>query len=116
MTSIGTYIAQTACRLQEVTFPGATSIGANAFQYDYAIKRLTIPSTVTSIDGNAFYDCRTLEKIRFERATPPTVSASSAFTNVNTWCVISVPVGSLSAYTSASNYPSSASYTYIEEA
>jgi len=116
VTSIGTYIAQTACRLQEVTFPGATSIGANAFQYDYAIKRLTIPSTVTSIGGNAFYDCRTLEKIRFERATPPTVSASSAFTNVNTWCVISVPVGSLNSYKTASNYPSSSSYTYIEEA
>lgn len=38
------------------------------------------------------------------------------FTNYTpTGCKIYVPTGSLAAYTSTSNYPSSSTYTYIEE-
>lgn len=103
--------------LVDVTIPeGITSVGASAFYNCVSLPYVTIPSTVTTIGSQAFYNCRALMKIRFERATPPTVSASSAWTSVNNFCVISVPVGSLSAYTSASNYPSSSSFTYIEEA
>jgi hypothetical protein len=53
--------------------------------------------------------------LRFNSATPPTVANSNAFSNLQSTCIISVPTGKLSAYTSAANYPSSSTYTYIEE-
>jgi hypothetical protein len=53
--------------------------------------------------------------MRFEGTTPPTVANSNAFSKVPTDCIISVPVGSLSAYTTATNYPDPATYTYVEE-
>ncbi|MBR3238487.1 MAG: leucine-rich repeat domain-containing protein [Oscillospiraceae bacterium] len=107
----------TCYTLQSVTIPsGITTIGASAFYNNYSLLSVTIPDTVTTINASAFYGCLALSKIRFERSSPPTVSASSAWTNLPTFCVISVPTGSLSAYTSATNYPSSSTYTYIEEA
>jgi hypothetical protein len=42
------------------------------------------------------------------------VESSTTFANIPTDCVIVVPTGTLSAYTSATNYPDSATYTYIE--
>jgi hypothetical protein len=39
---------------------------------------------------------------------------SYAFNGIPSDCIIFVPAGSLSAYTSAQNYPSSSTYTYIE--
>ena len=98
-----------------VILSGVTTIGSSAFRACYSLSSITIPSTVTSIATKAFYDCYGLAKIRFESGTPPTVSNSDAFTNIPPDCVISVPTGKLSAYTSASNYPSSSTYTYIEE-
>lgn len=55
-----------------------------------------------------------LKEIHFLSATPPTIN-SSFESYIPTTCKIYVPTGSLSAYTSASNYPSSSKYTYIEE-
>lgn len=56
-----------------------------------------------------------LRKIRFLSSTPPPTKSATAFTGLTTNCVISVPSGTLSAYTSAANYPDPATYTYIEE-
>ena len=94
---------------------GVTKIGGEAFAYCNSLTSITIPANVTSIGSNAFQNCRSLTKLRFESATPPAVSGSSTFSGIHTDCVISVPVGSLAAYTSATNYPSSSTYTYIEE-
>ena len=48
-------------------------------------------------------------------ASPPTVNNANAFSGLPTDCVIYVPTGKLADYTSAQNYPSSATYTYAEE-
>ena len=42
---------------------GLLEIGLNAFYECVALKRITIPSTVTSIQEWAFYDCIGLEEI-----------------------------------------------------
>jgi hypothetical protein len=47
--------------------------------------------------------------------TPPTVSNKYEWSSVQTDCIIYVPTGSLEAYTSAANYPSSSTYQYKEE-
>ena len=116
VTSIGRNVLHSNYILRPVTIPsGVTTINNNTFQYCYSFATLTIPSSVTSINANAFGDCYGLGEIHFTSATPPTVAASSAFSGLPTDCKIYVPTGSLSAYTSATNYPSSSTYTYIEE-
>ena len=104
------------CRaLTSVTIPdGVTSIGNSMFIGCYTLTSVTIPDGVTSIGSSAFDGCYGLGFIRFESSTPPDVPNSNAFSSVPTDCIIYVPAGSLSAYTSATNYPSSSTYTYVE--
>ena len=139
VTSIGNGAFDECYILSSITIPdGVTSIGGSAFQYCYILSSITIPDSVTSIsdytfdecyslssitipDGvtsigdSAFYNCYGLAHLYFLPTTPPSVSNSNAFENIPTDCVIHVPVGSLSAYTSATNYPSSSTYTYVED-
>ena len=114
VTSIGSFVFQSCSRLASVVISDSvTSIGTGAFVSCHSLVSVVIPDSVTSIGGNAFSSCYSLASIKFENATPPTVG-SSAFSSVPTDCVIKVPTGSLSAYTSASNYPDSSTYTYVE--
>ena len=115
VTSIGVGAFFFCCSLSGITIPsGVTSIGVAAFQYCYSLSGITIPSGVTSVGAQAFYNCYGLSYIKFEPTTPPTVSNSDAWTNIPDDCIIYVPSGTLSDYTSATNYPSSSTYTYVE--
>ena len=93
-----------------------TTLNANVIGTQYYLQSVKVPASVTSMKTRTFYNNRSLMKIRFSSSTPPTASASDVFSGISTFCVISVPVGSLSSYTSKSNYPNSSTYTYIEEA
>ena len=115
VTSIGEYAFGYCSSLSSITIPdGVTSIGYSAFGYCYSLSSITIPVGVTSISSFAFRNCYGVAHLYFLPTTPPSVSSSDAFSNIPTDCVIHVPVGSLSAYTSATNYPSSSTYTYVE--
>ena len=116
VTSIGNNMFQNCYSLASITIlSSVTSIGNNAFHTCYSLASITIPSSVTSIAGSAFQNCYGLAELHFLPSTPPTVSNVNAFTNLQTDCKIYVPTGSLEAYTNATNYPSSSTYTYIEE-
>ena len=117
VTSIGSSFFYNCYSLASIKIPnGVTSIGGGtAFYGCSSLASITIPNGVTSIGTQAFANCYGLAKIRFEPTTPPTVANSNAWTSIPTDCVISVPTGTVSAYTSATNYPSSSTYTYIEE-
>ena len=100
--------------LQGVTIPSTvTSIENGVFNNCYSLQSVTIPSAVTSIGSNTFNTCYSLHKIVFKSTTPPTVAASSAWTNLPTDCTIYIPYSALASYLSASNYPAKATYTYI---
>ena len=101
--------------IQRVEIGSNCSIGNYAFYYCYSLASITIPSGVTSIGNSAFQNCYGLGEIHFKRTTPPTVSNSNAWSGIPTDCKIYVPAGKLSAYTGATNYPSSSTYTYVEE-
>ena len=105
------------CKLKEVILPNDISISKTGqlFRECNAMTEITIPSSVSTINAYAFYNCYSLAAIHFKPSTPPTVSNTSAFTSLPTNCKIYVPAGTLAAYTSATNYPSSSTYTYIEE-
>lgn len=101
--------------LVAITLPSTlTTMQPYTFYDCRSLSGITIPTNVTSIGNYCFYDCYGLGEIRFEGATPPTIGGSSAFGDIPRDCKIYVPRGSLSAYTSATNYPNSNKYTYVE--
>ena len=115
VTSIGSSAFAYCYSLTSVMIPsGVTSISTSAFRECYSLASITIPGSVTSIGSSAFSSCYGLGYIKFESTTPPAVASSATWTDVPTDCIIYVPRGSLSAYTSATNYPSSSTYTYVE--
>lgn len=100
--------------IQKVEIGSNIGIGSYAFYYCYSLTSVTIPDSVTSIGTNAFDSCYGLGFIKFAPTTPPTVSNINAWSNIPTDCIIYVPTGTLEAYTTATNYPNSATYTYQE--
>lgn len=115
VTSIG-LSAFTSCGISSVKIPdGVTIVNDSTFSSCSSLISIYIPQSVTTIQTYAFSNCSGLAEIVFASTTPPTVSGSNAFTNLPVDCKIYVPVGSLSAYTSATNYPDPSTYTYIEE-
>lgn len=112
----GSYTFNNAAALRRMIMPSTfTTIGEYTFNACRSISKLTIPANVESIAKYAFNGDYGLGEVHFLGTTPPTLADSSVFTNLPTDCKIYVPSGSLSAYTSASNYPDSTTYTYIEE-
>ena len=115
VTTISNSSFSGCCALTSVTIPDSvTTIDGSAFYNSYSLASITIPSSVTRINASAFGSCYGLGYIKFVGTTPPTVPNSNAWGSVPTDCIIYVPRGSLSAYTSAANYPSSSDYTYVE--
>lgn len=143
-TSIGTYAFSSCYSLQSITIPNSvTSISSYAFQNCSSLKSVVLPSSLTSLMPNLFYNCRTLESvvipsgvtsmqastfsscygvkaIYFKGTTPPTCSSSSWYSAFNSSyyndekCTFYVPTGYLSAYTGATNYPSTSRVNYVE--
>ena len=101
--------------LKRITLPPITNIQQQMFMGCETLTKIVIPSSVTSIGASAFSGCYSMGEIHFKSTTPPTVANANAWTNVPTTCKIFVPSGYKSSYTSASNYPSSSTYTYVEE-
>lgn len=115
-TSIGKYSFQNCYSLQSIQLQDTlTSIGEHALSYCYALPAITIPQSVANIAANSFNNCTSLSEIHFTNTSPPAVANSNAWTNIPTDCKIYVPTSALSTYKSATNYPSSSTYTYIGE-
>ena len=111
VTSIGSYAFYNCYALTSITIPnGVTSIEYNTFYECCALTSITIPNGVTNIAGGAFESCG-LSSITFESSTPPELSGDLG---IPTTCIIRVPQGSLSDYTSAENYPDPEYYIYEE--
>lgn len=114
----GTSSRKTPLYLEGVDYRGSsiTAIADYSFSGFTELKKVWLPEGLTEMGYDPFNNCTNLEEVHFTTATPPTVSsAMKPFADVPTTCKFYVPAGSLSAYTSASYYPSSSTYTYVEE-
>ncbi|MDY5799321.1 MAG: leucine-rich repeat protein, partial [Candidatus Onthomorpha sp.] len=76
-----------------------TSIGGSAFAYCSGLTSVTIPNSVTSIGQSAFSGCNGLTSIVSNAVVPPALG-NEVFPNPNS-CNVTVPCGSLEAYTSS---------------
>lgn len=82
---------------------GSTTIKKYTFEEGKFIATLSLPSTMSTIEQNAFYNCSNLQKIIVNRATPPAIQ-SATFFGVPTEADLYVPSGSEEAYRNDANW------------
>ena len=103
VTSIGSNAFNGCGGLTSVTIPtGVTSIGHGAFYRCSGLTSVTIPNSVTSIGESAFSECLNLSSL-ISSATVPSTIGNEAFPYPNI-CTVTVPCGSLAAYTASTCY------------
>ena len=101
VTSIGHDAFYECSSLDSVTIGNSvTSIGYEAFYNCSGLTSVTIPNSVTSIGYWAFRGCSGLTSIVSNAVVPP-VLGGEVFSYTNNYCNVTVPCGSLEAYTSS---------------
>ena len=103
VTSIGDWTFYGCSGLTSVTLPNSlTSIGDGAFYGCSGLTSVTLPNSVTSIGDRAFYDCLNLSSLISSATVPPTIGNETfPYPNI---CTVTVPCGSLTAYTASTCY------------
>jgi len=84
-------------------FTSINDIKAEAFSNCSALKSISIPSGVLSIDDEAFFECSNLESITIYADNPPAVG-TDVFVNVSKTIPVIVPCGSKTQYLNASGW------------
>lgn len=108
VSSIGTYAFQDCTALTSVDLSGITkTIPSRAFSGCSELIDVIIGAKVTAINSYAFQNCTKLETITILKTTPPTLSNTNAIPT--TISVIYIPIGTLEAYSTATNWSSFAS-------
>ena len=90
--------------LQKVIINNTRILLSSAFYNCYSLASVVIPDGVTSIGSRAFHNCESVKEYHFLSPTPPSLSNTNAFSNIPSDCIIYVPVGSLQAYQTATNW------------
>lgn len=92
LVSIGKYsMASTSANVSVTLHEGLEEIGTYAFKYSRGLTSLHIPSTVTSIGGNAFEGCSALESVTFAGFNMNISIGSKAFLTCKALTAVTVP-------------------------
>ena len=103
VTSIGNSAFYGCSGLTSITLPNSlTSISNAAFSGCSGLTSVTIGNSLTSIGDRAFYECLNLSSLISSATVPPTIG-NEAFPYPNI-CTVTVPCGSLAAYTASTCY------------
>ena len=101
VTSIGDTAFKNCSGLVSVVIgDGITNIGRNLFGDCTYLTYLTIGRSVESIENGAFLNCTLLSQITSLATVPPEIGGIEAFPYPN-FCTVTVPCGSLAAYTTS---------------
>ena len=98
--------------LASVTIPnGVTTIYGNAFLFCFSLASVAIPNGVKTIYDNTFKDYYKMRYYDFSSFTAiPTLTATSAFSNIPPDCQILIPADLYDEWSTATNWASYASY------
>ena len=103
VTSIGDTAFRGCSGLVSVVIgDGITNIGRDLFGDCPYLTYLTIGRSVESIENGAFLNCSLLSQITSWASVPPEIGGIDAFPHPNN-CTVTVPCGSLGAYTEQTN-------------
>ena len=89
------------CNLNYETFEvpeGIVSVEESAFNNSFYLTEVTLPSTLTNLDGNAFYACRKLTTLKVKMRTP--IVINDIFKE-NALTTLYVPYGTAERYRNA---------------
>ena len=102
-----------SCGIYQFIFPNTvTNLNYTGVFYEAkSLKLADIPSGVTTIGGNFFYNCTALQTVIVRRPTPPSLNAS-AFRGVKTNGKIYVPYGCSAAYLASAAWATSTGNYY----
>ncbi|WP_151724418.1 leucine-rich repeat domain-containing protein [Acinetobacter ursingii] len=104
----GIYVFDSAL-ITEATFQsGVTIIPIGMFYQCASLEKISIPATVTEIQGLAFASCSKLSVITVLATTPPVITSDS-LQSIKSTCIIKVPAASVAAYKAAPNWSAFAS-------
>ena len=106
VASIGNYAFSYCYSLSSIVIPGdVASIGGNVFYNCSSLSSIVIPGDVASIGGNAFYNCGGMAYYDFKDSkSVPTLSKTSAFSNIPSDCKIVVPDSLYDSWIAATNW------------
>lgn len=92
-TSVTSYAFYNCYNLKEVKVPmSVNNVSSSSFYNCYSLKKIVFEGDITRIDSSAFYRCMNIELYDFRNCSSvPTLSATSAFTNIGDDAVILVP-------------------------
>lgn len=111
ITVFGLYSFQMCNNLTSIVIPdNITEITKELFNSCYCLTNIVIPDNVTKIFDGAFRYCYGIEEYHLKPTTPPTLTNTNAFLEIPSDCKIYVPIGSLEAYKTATNWSSYADY------
>ena len=111
VTSIGTYAFRNCYRLRNLILAeGVTELPTYAFDGCWSFTNIIIPSTVITLGTYAFRYCYSMKEYHFLSETPPTMSGTGMFNGIPSDCTIYVPLNSVDAYKTATNWVAYASY------
>lgn len=106
LTAISNYMFNRCYSIETIIIPNTiTSIGSYAFYYCRSLRNIEIPTSVASISGNAFGNSDAMVFVKMI-GQPPTLIASSAFHNPNSYMKILVPYDYINDYKTATNWSS----------
>ena len=112
VTSIGRSAFSGNVSLAIITIPSnVMSIGSMAFSDCHSLTRITIPNGVASIGELTFADCYGVTTYDFTSHTSiPTLSATNAFREIPSDCIIKVPAALYDEWRTATNWLTYAKY------
>lgn len=102
-----------SCGIYQFIFPNTvTNLNLTGVFYEAkSLKLVDIPSGVTALGGNFFYNCTALQTVIVRRPTPPSLNAS-AFRGVKENGKIYVPYGCSAAYLASAAWATSTGNYY----